>query len=106
MRDWPPISNPELLERMALDDRGFADFIASFARALGKRELTPELYAHGLAYPWERPQSSYVLRDGGGSLLDELAADERASVVSSFVANRHPMVGFGANAGPERLALK
>jgi hypothetical protein len=106
MRDWPPIGDPELLQRLALDDGGFVEFLSAFAGALGPRELTPELYAHGLAYPWERPKSSYVLRDGNVTLLDDLAADERAAVVASFVADRHPIVGFGANAGPERLALK
>src|SRR3954454_2625355 len=106
MRDWPPITDPELLERMSLDNGHFVRFIESFAGALGQRALTPELYAHALAYPWERPKSSYVLRDGAVTLLDDLASNERESVVASFVADRHPIVGFGANAGPERLALK
>jgi len=106
MRDWPPITEPELLERMAFDDEQFRAFIMSFAAALGPREFTPELFQHGLAYPWQRPRSSFVLRDGEVQLLDDLDAEARAATVARFVADRHPIVAIGANAAPERLALK
>ena len=82
VRDWPPITEPELLERMAFDDEQFVEFIMSFAGALGPREFTRELFEHGLAYPWARPQSSYVLRDGEVELLDDLDSATRAATVA------------------------
>lgn len=106
MRDWPPITEPELLERQAFSREQFVEFIRGFGGAFGRREFTQELYEHALAYPWERPESSYVLRDGHVRLLDDLPGDERRATVDSFIADRHPIVAFGANAGPERLALK
>lgn len=106
MRDWPPITNRELLERQALSDEGLEAMLESFVRALGRREFTPELYEHALAYPWERPGRSYVLRDEAATLLDDVAPGDREALIAGFARDRHPIVAFGANAAPRRLAMK
>ena len=104
--EWPPIDEPELLERLALDEAGFHALMTAFVGALGRREFTPELYDHALRYPWERPTRSYVLEDGRVTLLDDVPKGDRAGLIAEFARDRHPLVGFGANAAPVRLAAK
>src|SRR6476469_4343160 len=72
MRAWPPIEEPELLARLALDDEEFFAAARKLAAAWGPREYKPELLERALGYPWERPQSSYLYRDGEAMLLSEL----------------------------------
>ncbi len=48
---WPPITEPELLARLALDDDAFQDLVFAWLSAAPPRELTPEAAARGLAYP-------------------------------------------------------
>jgi hypothetical protein len=104
--DWPPISEPELLERLALDDEAFVAFARTLSAAWGRRELDPAFLELVLGYPWERPGASYVLRDSEVELLDDLGADERAALVESFVAVRHPLLSYGGNAAPSSLTRK
>ena len=61
MRDWPPIAEPELLQRLALDDEQFAAFFQDLIAAWPRREFDPAAFEHALGYPWERPAGSYVL---------------------------------------------
>ena len=54
MSDWPPIAEPELLRRLALDDRQFAEFIAAVVAEIPARACDGAAIAQALAYPWER----------------------------------------------------
>lgn len=106
MREWPPITEPELLERLALDGEPFVAFIRELAGALGRREYRPALLERALAYPWERPPRSYVLHGSDIELLDDLDPAERRSTVEAFARDRHPIVAFGSNAAPGTLTAK
>src|SRR5687767_10117175 len=106
MEGWPPITEPELLARLALDDDGFAALMEAFVGALGRRELTPELYDQALRYPWERPTRSFVLRGEEVTLLDDVPAADRQALIADFARDRHPIIAFGANGSPRRLAQK
>ncbi len=98
MTAWPPIDAPELRARLASGDAEFHQGLLDMARSIGPREFTEELYRHALGYPWPRPETSYLLDDGA---VLEAAADLRAEV-----AGRYPLLAFGSNGAPERLALK
>ncbi|HEU4975783.1 MAG TPA: hypothetical protein VFT50_11880 [Baekduia sp.] len=106
IRDWPPITNPELLERQALDDERFRALMRDFAGAAGRRPYGAGALEHALAYPWQRPERSYLLRDGAVQLLHELAPEERAPTIDAFATGRHPIVAIGSNAAPRWLAAK
>lgn len=106
MRDWPPITEPELLERLALDDEAFLALTESYAGAWGRRELAPETYTWALGYPFERPRAAFVLRSGEVQLLDELEPGERAATVAAFTGRRHPLLSYGGNAAPSWLTAK
>jgi hypothetical protein len=107
VREWPPITDPELVDRLALDDDGFAGYVRRLAGAFGRRSYEPALLRRALAYPWVRPAGSYVLRDAGVELLDDHDRPGRRSAVAAFArADRHPLVAFGSNAAPETLAAK
>ncbi len=106
MRRWPPITEPALLERLALDDEQFFAFIREMAAALGRRAYEPALLERALAYPWKRPARSYVLRDKEVELLDDLGLAARRRTVEAFAAARHPVLAFGSNAAPSTLTAK
>jgi hypothetical protein len=106
VRAWPPIEEPELLERLALGDEEFFRLTAEVARAMGRREFGREAYERALAYPWERPAGSYVLRDDRAESLEGLAADRRRSLIEAFTEDRHPIVAFGGNGSPSSLRVK
>jgi hypothetical protein len=106
MRDWPPITAPELLERLALDDEQFAAFFWGLVAAWPPRAYDAAVFEHALGYPWERPPGSYVLSGDDVKLLGDLDPAKRTSTVVAFTASRHPIVSFGANASPSRLAMK
>jgi hypothetical protein len=104
---WPSIAEPELRRRLCLDDEQFRAFVRQFIGSVPRRELTDELFAHALAYPWARPASSFILRGESASSLDELDAAERERALSLAGApGRHALLAFGSNGAPERLALK
>lgn len=88
MRGWPPIVEPELVQRMTMDDEQFA-----------------VLY-RGVADAWPRPAGSFVLRGETVELLGDLDATKRAATIAGFAEERHPIVSFGANASPARLSMK
>ncbi|HMJ03508.1 MAG TPA: hypothetical protein VK506_11230 [Conexibacter sp.] len=106
MRDWPPITEPELLERLALDDEQFAAFVWKLIAAWPRREFDPAAFEHALGYPWERPPGSYILSGDDVALLRDVDPAKRESTVVAFTEERHPIVSFGANASPARLAMK
>jgi hypothetical protein len=106
MRDWPPISEPELLDRLAMDDEEFIAAMRGVWAEVGPREFGPPVFEWALGYPWQRPDSSYILRDGEVELLDDIDPAERASTVKAFMDDRHPLVAFGGNAAPSWLTTK
>jgi hypothetical protein len=106
VREWPPITEPELIERMALDDEGFVAFFNELIAAWPQREYEPAALALALAYPWERPPGSYVLRGDDVSLLNDVSPANRRFIVDALTEDRHPILSFGANVAPSRLAMK
>jgi hypothetical protein len=106
VRDWPPITEPELLERLALDQEGFIDYFQRILGAGGARDYEPAVYERAIGYPWERPAGSYILRDEEVELLEDLDPAARGSAVEAFAENRHPILAFGGNGAPSWLARK
>src|SRR4051794_35695118 len=102
VRNWPPITEPELLERLALDEDAFRAFVPEFVSSFGRRELTPKLLSRALRYPWERPARSYLLRGDEVQLLEDLEPGERDAVIPELARDRHPILAFGSNAAPAR----
>lgn len=106
MRDWPPIAEPELIERLALDDEQFAAFLQNLTAAWPRREYDPAFFEHARGYPFERPPGSYVLRGDAVELLRDVAPEKRKATVAAFTEDRYPILSFGANASPSRLSMK
>lgn len=106
--EWPKIDEPELLDRMALDDAGFDAFMKTFVGALpSERTMEDGEIERALTYPWSRPSSSYVLEDERVTSLDDL--EDRAGILERFTgprSGRAPLLAIGANAAPERVHLK
>ena len=106
MRAWPPITEPELLERLALDDEGFVAQVRRYSSAWGTREFRRETFAWALGYPFERPAASYLLRGADVRLLGDVERAERARAVRELIADRHPLLSYGGNAAPSWLTAK
>jgi hypothetical protein len=109
MASWPPIEEPELLARLALDDAGFRRMVGEIAGAVPAREFEAEALEHAVGYPWARPPGSYELREGETCLLASLAEGEREELIerySSPAAGRVPLLAIGSNAAPEVLERK
>jgi len=108
---WPPpIVEPELLERLTMDDEQFRAFISTFLAAIPPRTCDEAAFAWACAYPWVRPAGSYLLdADGGVALLAELSEPERERLIERFAApdgERLPLLAIGSNAAPETLQRK
>jgi hypothetical protein len=108
---WPPpIAERELIERLALDDEQFREYIATFVAQVPSRACDAEAFAWACAYPWARPAGSYLLtEDGGVELLSALAEPERERLIERFAApdgDRLPLLAIGSNAAPETLRRK
>jgi hypothetical protein len=109
---WPPpIAEPELLERLALDDERFRDYILAFVVQVPPRACDADAFAWACAYPWARPAGSYLLVDGDLTPLAELAEPERERLIERFSAGgrdpmRVPLLAIGSNAAPETLQRK
>lgn len=109
MPEWPPIEEPELLARLALDEAGFRELLGELARAIPAREFAAEAMAFAVGYPWARPPGSYELREGEVALLAELAEEEREALIERYrhsAAGRVPLLAIGSNAAPEALERK
>ncbi|HET8566581.1 MAG TPA: hypothetical protein VFL77_08925 [Solirubrobacterales bacterium] len=109
MPEWPPISEPELLARLALPDDEFKRWVAELARSLPVREFEPAMLERALGYPWERPAGSYEWRDGRVRPFAELGEPEREELVERYTAGgspRLPLLAIGSNAAPEVLERK
>jgi hypothetical protein len=109
MSEWPPIAEPELLKRLAMDDGEFAEFIRSVVTQLPPRHFDPAALALAVGYPWARPEGSYLLVDGKVELLADSGADDRERTIAEFAGSRGgrlPALAIGSNAAPEALQRK
>jgi len=109
MQGWPPIEEPELLARLALDDAGFRQLVGEIARAVPSREFEAAELVRAVGYPWARPPGSYELRDGEAQLLTSLPEAERVALIDRYrapAAGRVPLLAIGSNAAPEVLERK
>lgn len=107
---WPPpIAERELIDRLALDDQQFRDYVRAFIAQVPPRVCDEAAFARACAYPWERPPGSYLLRDGEATLLAALGRRERERLIerhSGAAAGRLPLLAIGSNAAPEPLRRK
>jgi hypothetical protein len=111
---WPPpIAEPELLQRLALDDEGFRAYIGAFIAQVPRRTCDATAFAWACAYPWARPAGSYLLgEDGHATPLSELTRREREHAIERFSSGgrdevgRVPLLAIGSNAAPEALQRK
>jgi hypothetical protein len=109
MPEWPPIDEPELLRRLALDDAGFMESIRGVIGQLPSRDCDEGTIARALAYPWERPLGSYLLGADGVEAFEAMAPERREGVLASFTGadgGRLPVLAIGSNAAPEALERK
>ena len=87
----------------------FLKFLAELLEAIGTRELDDEHYERAIGYPWERRPGSCLVTDKGVEDLADFDAEHREELVHKYVhesAERVPLLTYGANSSPERLALK
>jgi hypothetical protein len=109
MGEWPEITEPLLRERQGMSDGEFLEFLAGLLEAIGTREVEDEHYERAIGYPWGRPPGSCLVTDEGVKDLGDIDAGRRSELVSEYVdesADRLPLLAYGANGSPERLALK
>jgi hypothetical protein len=108
MSSWPPIEEPELLARLALDDAGFRRMMGEIAGAIPAREYDEAALAFAVGYPWARPPGSYELREGAVRLLADLPAGQREELIERYreAGGRAPLLAIGSNAAPEALERK
>lgn len=109
MAAWPSIAEPELLERLAMDDREFAEYLRRAAAALPRRGCDAAAVERALGYPWARPLGSYLLRGSDVELLAGASLAERRRVFERFASTasgRSPLLAIGSNAAPAALARK
>jgi hypothetical protein len=81
---------------MALGDDEWVPAALARQGDFDRPPFTEAAYQSGLAYPWDRPAGSYLLR--GGEVRPIADVD-----LEAFTADRHPLVTFGANGAPQRL---
>jgi hypothetical protein len=104
-----PITDPQLRERLAMDDRRFGEYVRGLAGALPAREYDHGALARALGYPWERPTGSYRLSDAGVDLLEEMSPAERDEAIAEHSAGageRLPLLAIGSNGAPDVLRRK
>lgn len=109
MSEWPLIAEPELLERLAMDDREFTAFVETLAARIPPRLYEEALLARAVGYPWARPRGSHRLMDGKVLLLEDLVEEERDRVIDRYASaenGRLPVLAIGSNAAPEVLERK
>ena len=107
MGEWPEITESLLRERQGMSDDEFLEFLTGLLEAIGPRELDEEHYQRAVGYPWERPSGSCLVTDKRVDDLADMEAGRRVDLVAEYSsADRVPLLAYGANGSPERLALK
>ena len=92
-----------------MSNEQFLKFLAELLEAIGTRELDDEHYERAIGYPWERRPGSCLVTDKGVEDLADIDAERRNELIHKYVyesADRVPLLTYGANSSPERLALK
>jgi hypothetical protein len=108
VRGWPEITEPLLRERQGMSNQEFFEFLAGLLDAIGTRELEDEHYERAIGYPWGRRPGSCLVSDEGVEDLCDVDAGRRKELVGEYLdgSDRIPLLAYGANASPQRLALK
>lgn len=109
MPDWPQIDEPELLERLAMDDRRFEELMRTLIAKIPPRVFGQAVLERAIGYPWARPAGSYRLSSGRVELLGDMAAEEREGVLDRFLSGtgeRFPVLAIGSNGAPDTLKRK
>jgi hypothetical protein len=109
VRVWPEITEPLLRERQGMSNDEFFEFLAGLLDAIGMRELDDEHYERAIGYPWDHRPGSCLVTDEGVKDLRDIVAGRRKQLVAQYVDesdDRIPLLAYGANGSPERLALK
>ena len=109
MSEWPTIEAPDLVERLRMDDREFAEFVRALTSQFPARTYDATLLERAVGYPWARPAGSYLLVDGEVTLLAEMTAAARERLLGEFTGDhgdRLPVLSIGSNAAPEVLERK
>lgn len=107
--EWPPIGEQELLDRLALDDQQFEEFIRTLVVRVPPRTYEAASLERAVGYPWTRPAGSYQLTSAGVELLEDLTTGQRERVLARFLSDgneRLAVLAFGSNAAPETLKQK
>jgi hypothetical protein len=104
---WPPIEEPELLQRLAMNDEEFGAFIRAVVSELEPRRCDAAAVAQALGYPWARPAGSYLLSAGRVEPLEALEPGAREEMIAGFSGDgRLPVLSTGSNVAPEALERK
>lgn len=106
---WPEFDEPELIERLGMDDKSFFELWIDLTGQMPVREYSEELFQLGTGYPWPRPAGSFVLNDGKGHPVSDLDPETKGYVLEEFSgprSGRTPMLAIGSNASPEGLWRK
>lgn len=109
MGTWPEITEPLLRERQAMSNEEFLAHLAGLLDSVGTRKLDDQHYELALTYPWERPPGSCLVTDEGVEELTDVDPGRWEELVHRYVhesPDRVPLLTYGANGAPERLALK
>jgi hypothetical protein len=103
------IKEPELLERLAMDEPQFEEWLRALAASMPPRPYDSAALEHAVGYPWLRPVGSYRLAAGEVELLAEMSEAERERTLAGFLpeaSGRVPLIAIGSNAAPEALERK
>ena len=109
MDGWPLVTEPLLRERQGMSTEEFLKPLTELLEAMPARELDDEHYERAIGYPWERRPGSCLVTDKGVEDLVDLSAERQNELVHKYLyesADRVPLLTYGANSSPERLALK
>jgi hypothetical protein len=108
---WPPITEPLLLERLAMSREEYLAYFATITKSIPSRGFEAARYERGLGYPWERPESSYLMHGEVVEPVVDMDDARREEIFAGFVVAegegaRFPLLAYGANGAPETLVMK
>lgn len=109
MDGWPQVTEPLLRKRQGMSTEEFLKTLTELLEAIPARELDDEHYERAIGYPWARRPGSCLVTDKGVEDLLDVDAGWRDELVHKYgyeSADRVPLLTYGANSSPERLALK
>ena len=69
---WPPITEPELLDRLAMDDRQFEQFIRALVARVPPRAFEVASLERAVGYPWDATGGALPPTSAGVELLGDL----------------------------------